>query len=226
MVYIPRTSIESATTMWLDDADDCGHMAWTKLKHSREAVNAAGRALVAWHEDLSLDFNVVLYEKYEQALPIINNWRAAHSFPLNTFRINLNRGARSADQESLTAQRIKRLSSISAKLQRFPKMKLSQMQDIGGCRAVLRSVDRVQALAAAYKVSGVKHKIVHTDDYIESPAASGYRGIHLIWRYHSDRSKDFNDLKIEMQLRSSLQHAWATAVETVGTFLQQALNRA
>jgi len=26
-----------------------------------------------------------------------------------------------------------------------------------------------------------------------------------------------------MQIRSQLQHAWATAVETVGTFLQQAL---
>ena len=30
-------------------------------------------------------------------------------------------------------------------------------------------------------------------------------------------------LKIEMQFRSHLQHAWATAVETVGTFIQQAL---
>jgi hypothetical protein len=33
----------------------------------------------------------------------------------------------------------------------------------------------------------------------------------------------YNGLRIEMQLRSRLQHAWATAVETVGTFLRQAL---
>jgi hypothetical protein len=33
----------------------------------------------------------------------------------------------------------------------------------------------------------------------------------------------YNDLKIEMQLRSQYQHAWATAVETVGTFIGQAL---
>jgi ppGpp synthetase/RelA/SpoT-type nucleotidyltranferase len=184
-------------------------------------VNAAARHLVEW--DTATEYESGLYLRYETALPIINNWRASHSFPLNTFRINLNRSARNADPERLTAQRIKRLSSISSKLQRFPQMKLTQMQDIGGCRAVLRSVDRVKMLADAYKASGVKHKIVHTDNYIETPAASGYRGIHLIWRYHSDRSSDYNDLKIEMQLRSGLQHAWATAVETVGTFLRQAL---
>ena len=35
--------------------------------------------------------------------------------------------------------------------------------------------------------------------------------------------KRTTDLKIEVQIRSQLQHAWATAVETVGTFIRQAL---
>lgn len=61
------------------------------------------------------------------------------------------------------------------------------------------------------------------DDYIAMPRESGYRGIHLIWRYESDKRAEYNDLKIEMQLRTSMQHAWATAVETVGTFLEEAL---
>lgn len=55
------------------------------------------------------------------------------------------------------------------------------------------------------------------------PKDSGYRGVHLVYRYESDRTADFNGLKIEVQLRSRLQHAWATAVETVGTFSRQAL---
>jgi ppGpp synthetase/RelA/SpoT-type nucleotidyltranferase len=97
------------------------------------------------------------------------------------------------------------------------------MQDIGGCRAVLRSVERVNQLYDYYKSSQVKHRIIHADNYINNPKDSVYRGIHLIWRYHSDRSEDYNDLKVEMQLRSTIQHAWATAVETVGTFVQQAL---
>src|SRR5215472_16883524 len=50
-----------------------------------------------------------------------------------------------------------------------------------------------------------------------------YRSIHLVYKYHSDRNHTYNGLKLEIQLRSSLQHAWATAVEAVGTFTKQAL---
>ncbi|RMG20666.1 MAG: hypothetical protein D6729_02400, partial [Deltaproteobacteria bacterium] len=51
----------------------------------------------------------------------------------------------------------------------------------------------------------------------------GYRGVHLIYQYHSDRMTTYNGLRIELQIRSLLQHAWATAVETVGIFLQHSL---
>ena len=97
------------------------------------------------------------------------------------------------------------------------------MQDIGGARAVVASVSKVKQLVRLYEESNHKHKLVGIDDYIASPQASGYRGIHLIYRYFSDRNATYNGLQIELQLRSPLQHAWATAVETVGTFLKQAL---
>ena len=29
-----------------------------------------------------------------------------------------------------------------------------------------------------------KHKLDYKNDYIEKPKASGYRGVHLIYRYH------------------------------------------
>src|SRR5205807_684291 len=60
-------------------------------------------------------------------------------------------------------------------------------------------------------------------DYIQTPRDSGYRSIHLIFRYYSDKNTTYNNLKIEIQIRSVNQHAWATAVETVGTFVGQAL---
>lgn len=69
----------------------------------------------------------------------------------------------------------------------------------------------------------VKHELEAVDDYIADPRSSGYRGTHLIYRYFSDRVETYNGLRVEVQLRSHLQHAWATAVETVGTFLKQAL---
>ena len=62
------------------------------------------------------------------------------------------------------------MSSIQLKLLRYPTMKLAQIQDIGGCRAILSSIKEVDELVAAYlerESRGVKHKLYGTpDDYI------------------------------------------------------------
>jgi ppGpp synthetase/RelA/SpoT-type nucleotidyltranferase len=189
-------------------------MAREVLRFTKSQVDAAGIALTK--TDLSLD-------EYDAALAVINNWRAAHSFPLNTFQIWLKRRSREVHPDSLVAQRIKRLASIDLKISRFPSIRLSQMQDIGGCRAVVETIDQVNRIVDLYKTSDLRHKLDHMDDYIQNPRNSGYRGVHLIYRYFSDRKESYNGLKIEVQLRSTLQHAWATAVETVGTFTRQAL---
>lgn len=193
-------------------------MAWAIPQFNRSQVDVAGEMLVT---QPGPDWQ--WWEKYDRALTVINNWRSSHSFPLNTFQVWLRRKTHEVDSSSFVAQRIKRLSSIAAKLRRFPTMKLSQMQDIGGCRAVVRSVHAVNRLRKLYETSELKHKLDHVDDYISHPKVSGYRSVHLIYRYYSDKKQTYNGLKIEVQLRSPLQHAWATAVETVGTFTQQAL---
>lgn len=189
-------------------------MAWATPQHTRGEVDRAGRTLAS---------PIVSYPDLTDALSIINNWRSSHSFPLNTFQVSVRNKARQVDEDALVAQRIKRLSSIEAKLLRFPKMNMSQMQDIGGCRAVVKNVASIKTLVQLHRDSSVKHKLLRVDDYLTSPQKSGYRGVHLIYRYYSDRSDAYNGLQIEIQLRSLLQHAWATAVETVGTFLKQAL---
>lgn len=189
-------------------------MAWATPHHTKGEVDRAGRSLVSTY---------VSFPDLADALTVIGNWRSSHSFPLNTFQVGLRSKARQVDNDALVAQRIKRLSSIEAKLLRFPKMNLSQMQDIGGCRAVVKNVASVRQLADLHRQSLFKHKLLRSDDYLTSPQTSGYRGIHLIYRYFSDRNDAYNGLQVEIQLRSLLQHAWATAVETVGTFLKQAL---
>lgn len=188
---------------------------WTSPVHSRGEVDRAGRTYV----DTSAK-----PEERELALATINNWRSSHSFPLNTLQMNLRNRAAAVDSDATIAQRIKRLPSIRHKLDRFPEMKLSRMQDLGGCRAVVASVAEVDRLVGYYKgKSRVKHKLLREDYYIATPAPSGYRSTHLVWGYYSDKNDAWNGLRIEMQIRSRLQHAWATAVETVGTFTQQAL---
>jgi hypothetical protein len=187
---------------------------WVSPQYSRKKVDAAGVIFASEEPDLN---------EFNDALNIINNWRASHSRPLYTFRLGIRRHAERVDANALVAQRIKRLSSIYLKLARSPNMKLSQMQDIGGCRAVVNSAGEVRELVKRYKASDIKHKLLNEDDYISEPKPSGYRSHHLIYRYFSDKKPTHNGLRIEIQVRSQLQHAWATAVETVGTFIRQAL---
>jgi hypothetical protein len=190
-------------------------MAWTTPQYSRRRVDDAGAEYVD---------PAASRENRELARTVINNWRSSHSFPLNTFVVNLRRAAGQVDRDATVAQRIKRLPSIRHKLERFPGMKLSRIQDIGGCRVVVSSVLEVDELVEYYKrTSRIKHELVREDAYILEPPPSGYRGVHLVYKYISDRRTTWNGLRIEIQLRSGLQHAWATAVETVGTFTQQAL---
>lgn len=189
-------------------------MAWTVPGFSKGQVDRAG-VIIANSAAPPADV--------QSALEILNNWRSAHSFPLNTMQMGLRRIGRNVDNEILVAQRIKRLSSIEHKLRRFTTMNMSQMQDIGGCRGVVRDIASVKQIVSDFRGSQIKHKLARVDDYIAKPQASGYRGVHLIYRYFSDHSETYNGLQIEIQVRSQLQHAWATAVETVGTFLRQAL---
>lgn len=161
----------------------------------------------------------------EHALTVINNWRVSHNFPLNTFQVRLRYIARRINSESLIAQRIKRLPSIRLKLEIQSNMKLSQMQDIGGCRAIMRNISELDCLARIYKheSTGLKHTLYDEDDYIAKPRESGYRGLHLIYKYGSDKSKVYENMRIEIQMRTLMQHSWATAVETVGMFIKMPL---
>lgn len=191
-------------------------MGWVEPGCTRSQADAAARVLMK--KDAAGE------DERAVALALVNQWRMAHNFPLNTFQVNLRNASRSLDGAAIVAQRIKRMASIEAKLSRQPSLRLSQMQDLGGCRAVLDSIALVRELESYYlRRSRIKHELRRHDDYISDPRESGYRGVHLVYSYYSDRNAVFNDLKIEMQLRSRRQHAWATAVETVGTFVQQAL---
>jgi len=196
-------------------------MAYISPVYARETFNGAGNTLIG-NDTQGLGL--------EQALGIINNWRASHAFPLNALHVTLRGRAKKVDPNVLTAQRLKRLSSIEAKLRRFPDMKLTQRQDIGGCRAVVEGVAEVEKLVAAYRKGIAKnpkkrHAFLSEKDYISKPKADGYRGYHLVYRYHSRARKHaaYNGLKVEIQIRTKLQHAWATAVEIISTFTGQAL---
>jgi ppGpp synthetase/RelA/SpoT-type nucleotidyltranferase len=191
--------------------------SWTKPAFTHGTYNSAGQVLANRRSTP---------EQIDRALGILNNWRSSHSFPLNTIQMNLRHNATRVDDGALIAQRLKRASSVIAKLQRYPKMHLARMQDIGGCRAVVKGVEEVQRLYQFYLTkTRVEHELHRHDDYVSAPKLSGYRSVHLVYKYRSgvERLQAYNGLLIEVQIRSRLQHAWATAVETMGTFLQTSL---
>src|SRR5688572_16028712 len=116
-------------------------MAWTLPEYKPEQVNAAGRSLAA------MAFPVSTMEGLG-ALQVINNWRSAHAYPLNTFQISLRNRARKVERAVIIAQREKRLVSIHRKLTAKHTMRMTQMQDIAGCRAVFEKLSSVYKLAA------------------------------------------------------------------------------
>src|ERR1700752_3280507 len=200
-------------------------MAWATPQFSKADVDRAGAALIdeKLNDTLTEDPGFQrretwdAWEVYDEALRVTNNWRSSHSYPLNVFQINLRRKVRRVDTQGLVSQRIKRLPAIDLKLRLHHHMKLSQMQDIGGCRAVVRSVRGVYRLLRNYHAGTLHHHdLRRTTDYIKQPRKSGYRSVHLIYRYGSKDGSPYDGHLIEIQIRSLLQHAWAGAVETVG----------
>lgn len=182
---------------------------------SRSALNKVGDILIS---------DTATSEERKAATKTLNQWRMCHAYPINTFNATLRTRLKTVDADGLVAQRLKRLPTIIDKLKRFPNMALSRMQDIGGLRAIVSSVMKVRTLETEYKSkSRFKHELVGEKDYITEPARSGYRGVHLIYKYKNRQAPQYNDLQLELQIRTKLQHAWATAVETMGTFLGQAL---
>ena len=181
-------------------------MAWTFPAYSRSRVDKAGRSFV--------DPSASAAEKIESA-EILNNWRAAHAFPLNTFQIYLRAKSKSVCELPIISQRLKRMESIERKLLSGTN-NISQMQDIGGCRAVVQSISEVRDLVESYKKGRSSQIFKNEKDYISSPKSDGYRSYHLIYRYKGRGSTSVYDgLQIETQIRTQLQHAWATAVEAV-----------
>lgn len=186
---------------------------YAKPEFARSRVNEAGRKLVAFEVDDAQSY-----------LSVIDNWRASHAHPLNAFYMTLKRRAGKIVRNALVVQRIKRLESIAFKLIHSKKMKLTQMQDIAGCRVVLPTLEQARKVQHLYQVEPLTHTFNGCKDYIALPKDTGYRGIHLKYSVASSNSQwPYNGLKVEIQIRTLLQHKWATAVEAAETFTGQAL---
>lgn len=178
-------------------------MGWPTPSDTKSAVKKAGDRIRRGEEGLH-DFNV------------LNRWRGAHGYLINTFQASLRNRTRGLNMP--VAQRLKRAATIIDKLRQGRSKDLSTMQDIAGVRIVFPSVVAMRTFREGFHGTRAKHEMVNEVDrydYVKSPKASGYRGVHDVYRYVAGTASGsaWNGLQIEIQYRTLVQHAWATAVE-------------
>lgn len=183
------------------------------MKFSKKEITKAGIKILSTKD----------IEERNKALKKINKWRANHLHPLNVMKNAL---LRITDKHNvkpiLVSQRLKRLTSIEYKLDLNEKMGLGGMQDIGGFRTVLKDTKDLEKLKNILDKNRLNHKLKRVVDYVQKPKESGYRSIHFIYIYNSKIEK-YDGLLLELQIRTKLQHNWATAVETVGILTKNIL---
>lgn len=160
----------------------------------------------------------------DRDIEIIENWRASHNHILNSWQATLRNRISKSNYNVVFAQRLKRRNTIYDKLTREPKMNLSRMEDVAGCRLIFDNINDLHDFRNKFHCSRILHQRRYFDkepyprDYISRPKSSGYRGIHDIYstKARKGRPSDWDGLHVEIQYRTIYQHAWATAVETAG----------
>jgi len=184
--------------------------------YSGKAITRAGEKLIA---DDVLNDN----DEFSDAMDVLSYWRHTFETPLeNAFDI-VEKEAQTYDKHAICAKRLKRHVSIVNKLRRFDKMKLRNMQDIGGCRVIVSSIKKLRQIERRLKKRSefkIRSGQVKMKDYINNPKEDGYRSVHMIGEFSDGLG---NKKYIEIQLRTVVQHYWATALEIVDLFTQQSL---
>ncbi len=139
---------------------------------------------------------------------IFDDYRAAHLEPLSQTTLELQRWLHDAGGEYYIAQRLKRKPQIIRKLKRL-SVRLTQLQDIGGCRIIVQKNNDVDDLVS-YLKEKFSHqseaKILKITDYRDRGRdVTGYRSLHVII--------ERENRTIELQIRSRVQHYWAESIE-------------
>lgn len=184
---------------------------------SKGEVNRAGEVLRAGQPD-SLAFM--------HALRVMQEWRNLHAVPLNSVNMSMRKVTQGFEGNPLVARRLKRAPTIVNKLKTNSGMALARMHDIAGARVILDDCIALRRLVERLDESRIRHSVHRDYDYLTTPKPDGYRSLHRVYRFKgSGPTVDHDGLLVEVQLRTRTQHAWATAVETVGTFLRQSLKR-
>ncbi len=178
-----------------------------KREYTNKRINKAGEMLKKY----SLDNEFI-----KEDIDIINSWREAHSLALEELVSLTKKRVKQVGGQMTVVSRLKKLESIKLKLELAENMQLSRMQDIGGCRVIVEDTKKIFHILNRIQKFHGGFELTKIDDYIQKPKDSGYRGVHFT--FQANTKKDEYKILLELQFRTRLQHAWATAVEIAGLF--------
>ena len=173
-------------------------------KLTKRQINKIGDYIRA--HDIKYENGILIHQdEYEAVREDLDAYRYKHIRPMDDiFDQIVKLKTKHSEFDMLVAERPKRLPSILGKLHRFPTMELSQIQDLGGVRVIVNDIDQLQKLLPLLDEILPDYR---EKNRIKNPAPSGYRGIHRIFKR--------DGVAIELQIRTMLQHVWATTVESI-----------
>ncbi len=146
--------------------------------------------------------------EYVELEEVFDEYRKAHLQPLSETTLELQQLLTNYGAPYYIAQRLKRKPQIVRKLNRL-NVRLTQLQDIGGCRIIVQhntDVDKLHKYLVdkigVQRVFAIDRK---KDTRNEGRDDTGYRALHVILKH--------SGVHLELQIRSRIQHYWAESIE-------------
>lgn len=192
---------------------------YPQLSYSMHDVRRAGDRLaktVLWNE--------ADREEIVRTFAVASSWRDSHVYPMRSVRMSLIHRMRKLEVSGFSASRPKSMASVRRKLRLQGTMKLDQINDLGGCRIVTDNIAGVWSMVRECADNFPHPTRGRAYDYVSKGRPSGYRSYHVVFQFQSkDHEGGFDGRRVELQVRTWLQHSWATAVEAVGLFRRENL---
>lgn len=166
---------------------------------SKSRIDKAGRSLAHPCEP-TID-SLELEDDFDE-------YRISHLEPLSLTTLEIQSWLQDYGGSYYIAQRVKRKPQIIRKLRRL-SVRLTQLQDIGGCRIIVEKNEDVDRLVL-FLQENVRRRgyfsVKKITDYREKGRdETGYRSTHLLL--------DRDGRSLELQVRSRIQHYWAESIE-------------
>lgn len=157
--------------------------------------------------------------KYWEAIKTVQTWRSQCA-PATRQCFELILECCTDIDGVIVTYRMKRIPSIVKKIcRKNTNFELHTLDDIGGCRIITNTIEDLHKIRKRLeiKLNQDPSEILKIKDYIATPnSKTGYRSCHILTK----QTTSIGTYRVEVQLRTRLEHYWATSVELLDQLLE------